>query len=506
MKRIRTVLAAAAAGGLATLGLAVASPAAHATTYPAESPSFGKANLLSADDSDFENGTGTWVSPASGGNSTVTQDTVHSYLHADSLLLTATASGSDAAQGLGAPNDNVIPVTAGDVYRLSGWVRTGSAVTGRTVTWSAEFRDSTGAIIGNRDNATTQTLASSAKWQYVSGTLTAPSGAVDLAFPRITEAGVSASEALNVDEVMILPYRAATVIGAKDPSTDGSSYSTMNSAIGPSQVDKEFYGGSLPSSYSSSNCANLPSTITCVEAYKTPDTNVASFTASIPAGRNTILVFHQEPEGDTFANGPDGCSTGTNGGNFVCEAEAQSALIRGATTSSNVENVFFADDSSGYNYGTGRVGADCSYTVPTAYVDMYFMDHYENPADGSDSQSYGTAENRSEFTNWIGCVGPQNKPVGFGEYGLNCPTTNTPDAATTYEAMDADNTLLEGQSFTGTTGGTSAVTYNLPVMDWMYWWYNNDGVCQFTTGGSPDGTQAVQAWQSAETQNGGGAN
>jgi hypothetical protein len=49
----------------------------------------------------------------------------------------------------------------------------------------------------------------------------------------------------------------------------------------------------------------------------------------------------------------------------------------------------------------------------------------------------------------------------------------------------------------------------VPVVLWEYWWDTNgdsSGNCQFTKGGSPDGTQAVTQWQANETQNGGGAN
>ena len=257
-----------------------------------------------------------------------------------------------------------------------------------------------------------------------------------------------------MDEVLVEPYRAATLIGAKDPSTDGSAWSSANAAIGPLQVDKMFYGTttSLPSSYSSSQCANLPAAVTCVLAYKVADTNVASFVSSIPAGANTIMVWYQEPEGNSFSS-CEGVNKGSNGANFVCEFEHQADLIRANVTSANRANVWVAMDAGGYQYGTGRNGPACAFIPPSSSVDFYLEDAYEDPANGSNLASWGTAEENSEWTNWIGCVGPQNKPI-----------------------------------------------------DWMYWWYDNGVQCQFTTGGNPDGTQAVQQWQANETQNGGGAN
>lgn len=166
-----------------------------------------------------------------------------------------------------------------------------------------------------------------------------------------------------MDEVLVEPYRAATLIGAKDPSTDGSAWSSANAAIGPLQVDKMFYGTttSLPSSYSSSQCANLPAAVTCVLAYKVADTNVASFVSSIPAGANTIMVWYQEPEGNSFSS-CEGVNKGSNGANFVCEFEHQADLIRANVTSANRANVWVAMDAGGYQYGTGRNGPACAFT------------------------------------------------------------------------------------------------------------------------------------------------
>jgi hypothetical protein len=529
--RWRAAVATLSAAGLAALGLTLTGPAqqARATTYPTETPSWGAANLLSYDDSDFENGQGTWGEP-SGGNASVTQDTTTAFLHNASLLMTAgtAGTGTQAAQAMNAAPFNVIPVTAGDTYRLSAWVLTGTAVSNRTVTFSAGFRDSAGNFVP-RVSAASQTLKSNTQWQYVSGTIQAPAGTVDMAFPRITEAGgVIAGETLNVDEVMITPDRAAVLIGAKDPSTDGSQFQNANTAIGPLQVDKVFEAKALPTSYNGSECATVQQSglnVTCVYNYSDPS-NTAAFVKTIPPGENVILVYLGEPE----LKG--GCCGGAS--SFVSLFEKESGVIRSSVTSANKENVFVAEDSDSYAYRTGGIGtvsADgktlCPWIVPSSSVDFYLDDLYMDVEPPPNGGSINGIEG-DRWNNWIYCVthaqqpgGQQLKPVGLGEYGLN--GTNSPNYAndsTTYQSMSADNSYLEAQSFEADNNGVvTGFFYNLPVVDWMYWWYNNNPAncgttgnppCsypQFTSAGNPPyGQRAVQQWQANETLNGGGAN
>lgn len=490
MTKTRSSFAAVFVAICAVLGLlSFGVPAAHALTGVPEPTSWGKANLISYADSDFESGVGNWA-PVS--NATISQDSTASLHGNDSLRMAASAAGDASIKMGSSANQSQVSVTGGDTYRLSGWFKT--AQSGRTITFADGFYDSSGTWIGWTSGS--PVTLNPGQWQYVSETITAPSNAAStISSPKITETGMNAGEALNVDEVIEQPYRAALTIGGKDPSTDGSQWNYMNNTIGPSQVDKEFYSGQLPANYANSNCANLPTNVTCVEAYKTASANTASFVQSIPAGRQVIIVYHQEPEGDY-----------SSGSQFVSEFESEANVVHSNTTDANRANVFMADDSSGYNYGNGRVGADCSYTVPNKYADLYFMDHYMNPVDGSNSASYGTAEQQSEFKNWIGCVGPQNRPLGFGEYGTNCKSGMNPDDSTVAQTFAADNSLLESESFPSSTNGTAGPSYHLPFVDWMYWWYNNTDNCQFQPGASPDGTGVTNQWQANETQNGGGAN
>jgi hypothetical protein len=485
------------ASALAVVGgglvFTAAAPVAHATGL--EPTSWGAANMISAADSDFEGSLGTWVSYS---NTTVSDDSSQAFLHRGSMKLTATTSGTQAAK-MGGTGALQVNVTGGDTYRESAWVKV-PAAGGRTITFADGFYNAGGTWLG-WTSGTTVTLNSTGKWQYVSSLITAPATAgYMLGSPRITETGVAAGEVMNVDEVMVEPYRAATLIGAKDPSTNASQFASANSTIGPLQADKMFYDPSqaLPASYSASTCASLPVNVTCVLSYKVQNTNVASFVGSIPPGRNTIIVWWQEAERFAFT-GP-----GSNGQNFVADFEAQANLIRASVTAANISNVFVAMDSSTYQYQAGSshnlggAGAGCTFIPPAQYVDFYLGDHYEPTASGGNMPSVAgpaSASPGAEWTGWLGCVAPQNKPIGIAEYGLNGDNSpNYGNDPTTAQAFAADNTYLESQPD------------GLPVMLWAYWWYNNDANWQFTPGGSPNGTQAVTQWQANEHQNGGGAN
>lgn len=478
--------AAGAALACATIGLA-APPAALAAALagnPTATPSWGAANLISYQDSDFEGGIGDWVSVA---NSTLTDDATAAFLHADSLKAVATTAGTQQFKlGPTAGQVNVIP---GDQYRISGWFKA-PASTGRTITWALGFFTATGTWLG-WTSATASTLTNSGGWQYVSAVITAPATA-GYAFgsPRVTETGVSAGEALRLDEVLVEPYRAATLIGEHGAGDAASDFTTANAAIGPAQVDKIFYTTTLPTTYSGSVCAMLPVNVTCLITYKTMTTNVTAFVQSIPAGRSVIMVFWQEPEAHSFS------FAGLTGGPaFVAEFENQSALIRSAAA--NAPNITVAMDGSDFQYDPGAsndLGAACQFIPPAQYVDLYLIDKYEQTASGGNLAA-GMSANAAEWTDWLGCAAAQQKPIGIAEYGLNCGDAGTaaPNNLTTSQGMAADNTYLAGEPD------------GLPVLMWAYWYNDNVG-CEFTAGGAPSGSAAVSQWIANETQNGGGAN
>jgi hypothetical protein len=306
--------------------------------------------------------------------------------------------------------------------------------------------------------------------------------------------------------VLFEPYRAATIIGAEDNSGDCTSFSAANTAIGPLQSCKIFYGPTtaLPSTWSGSDCAALPANVACVITFKdfaNSSNNLATYVGDIPAGKPVILIPYQEPEDPKTSWSYDG---ETGGPAYVAEAENEISIIRAAETSANIANIWVAGDSEDYQYDPGTSHDDaggCSYIIPGQYVDMYLDDHYEWSATGSDmpNDSPDSGAN-TEWSTWLGCVDTQGRPIGLAEYGLNCGQSGgvgaLPDALTTSEGMSADNTYLEGQPA------------GLSVALWEYWWDSNgdsSGNCDFTEDGSPDGSQAVTQWSADETQNGGGA-
>jgi hypothetical protein len=497
---VRRILALVAVAGLTAIGVSSAVP--HVRAASVEPSSWGAANLLSAADSDFESGVSGWEAVS---NTTVSWNTGSAFHGDASMKLTATASGDQSAKA--EMGGNQINVTGPDTYRISAWVKTGTAVSGRTVQFGIGAYNSSGTWLG-WTYGTANTLADTTTWQYVSETVTALTGtAYVLGSPKLTEDNVSAGETLSVDEVLFEPYRAATIIGAEDGGGDCTSFSTANADIGPLQSCKIFYGPTdpLPATWSGSDCANLPSDVACVITFKDFDNasnNLATFVGNVPAGKPVILIPYQEPESPKVSWSYDGK---TGGPAYVAEAENEISVIRGAEKTSSTANIWVAEDSEDYQYDPGSNHDDagnCSYIIPGQYVDMYLDDHYEFSATGSDmpNDSPDSGAN-SEWTTWLGCVGAQGRPIGLAEYGLNCGQVNgvgaMPNALTTSEGIKADNGYLEDQPA------------GLPVVLWEYWWDTNGdstGNCQFTQGGSPDGSEAVTQWQDNETQNGGGAN
>lgn len=495
---MRRILALAAVAVLSAIG--VSSAATHVRAASVEPSSWGAANLLSAADSDFESGVSGWQAVS---NTTVSRNTSSAFHGDASMKLTATASGDQSAKA--EMGGNQINVTGGDTYRISAWVQTGTAVSGRTVQFGIGAYKSSNTWLG-WTYGTANTLADTTKWQYVSETVTAPSGATYvLGSPKLTEDNVNAGETLGVDGVLFEPYRAATIIGAEDGSGNCASFSTANTDIGPLQSCKIFYGPAnpLPTTWNASPCANLPPDVTCVISFKDLDNasnNLATFVGIIPAGKPVILIPYQEPEKISWSY--DGK---TGGPAYVAEAESEISVIRGAETSSNIANIWVADDSEDYQYDPGtnhENGVGCSFIIPGQYVDMYLDDHYEFSASGKDMPN-DTADSgaNTEWNTWLGCVDTQDRPIGLAEYGLNCGQDNgvgaMPNALSTSAGMSADNSYLESEP------------EGLPVVLWEYWWdTNNDpsNNCQFTEGGSPDGSEAVTQWEDNETQNGGGAN
>jgi hypothetical protein len=256
--------------------------------------------------------------------------------------------------------------------------------------------------------------------------------------------------------------RVATWIGAR--ATD---WTTANATIGPLQTQRVFYKTTLPATFAASQCGPLPSDVMCIVSYKTPDTNVASFVASIPAGRTApvMIIFHHEPEAD-FPSGAD----------FVAEFDAQSAEIRaaarGAGLTTGPAGEVEVDMAAGsYQYGaSSRHGYDCSYIPPASDVDHYTVDAYQG-------QLGGLAKNAG-FVRWLSCTQGKGIIRGITEYGLGACQGN----AAREQDMASDLAYLP------------TVLPKLYLLE--YWWENTTSSCdqewQFTD------AQTIAEWQSIE--------
>jgi hypothetical protein len=510
--RVRWLTAVLIGACLAAAGLA-ATPAARAAS-PAEQPGpFEVGNLLDYANSDFEGTIGNWVSDS---NADLSDDTQQAYLHNDSLLDSVPPGGTSSFRLSGTPNAITIPLnpgTNGAVYRVAAYFKT-SGTAGETVQFSLGCWNSQNAYLGLETGATNSLLASSA-WQYSEDDITVPS---DCAYvqgsPKVTLGGLPVNAAVNMDEAIFAPYRAALIIGAHgETGLDGGNTYTAtdwvdtNTSIGPLQSDKELYGAqsvALPTQWddSTNNCyeiekqisnsADWPACVMSFADYQSSETAFQDLFAGLPAAQMVIMVFHGEPEGS---------SDFSSGAQYVSEFETESQYIREAAVTSSgtaMPNVFVAMDSEDYQYGNGAkdsAGTGCHYIPPPSYTDFYLTDHYDEGANGdslpnetSTDPDDPTTTDGQKWSTWLNCVQSYNKPLGLAEYGLDC-TTN-PDQSVVTQEMQADDNYLAA-----IPGATE------PTIMWESW-YSDSGVspgCVFNNSAG-----GITQWQDGETQNGGG--
>jgi len=253
--------------------------------------------------------------------------------------------------------------------------------------------------------------------------------------------------------------RAAILTGAAEFPYTVAGWQAGNTAIGPLQTQRIFYSGALPASFTGSYCDQLEkaasNAITCVISYKTQTTNVAGFVAGIPATDHVIMIFHHEPENDTFSG------SGTNGQNFVSQFEAQSTLItNSAAAAGNSAEVKVAMAAMAWQYQSSSYhGYSCSYIPPDQYVAYYLTDIYEPAPNG---RPLNTGPVASQWNNWLACVNAANnanphprKALGIAEYGLGTLAGDSVRAST----ITADDAYLKA-NFT-----------NFAL--WEYWDENN---------------------------------
>jgi hypothetical protein len=551
-----------AAATVAAAGLTLSGPAqqALATTITQTGP-FPVGNLLNYANSDIESAGFNWapdqsqpndISPTGFG-----QDSTVSLMHGHSLSVTASGTGTVIYKlGNGQDNTSVaitLPKTGGG-YRVGAYMKVPSGTNVHTVEFDLGCYDSTGVWLGWATGAPV-TMNTTGTWQYAEDDFLPtsnplPSGCAQVqGSPRVEVTNMHAGGVVHMDDAIFAPYRAAIAIGAHGlKGCDGpacpytaADWWAANQAIAPLpnkalQTDKEFSSnGNLPASFSDTNCAGDESQVTthgltsakwpvCIITYQNPVTStngmtspaMDSFLASVPKGQEIILVWAQEPEGGSFlppSNPMPGCTTQTTDAKaFVCETKLQATFVHNSP--GDTPNVFIAQDSAGSKYANGQVAADCSWITPAsatgAGVDLYLVDHYEY--DTVTGQNVNQVPTADTWQNWLKCASAQNRPLGFGEYGLdNSPDPNGPQApqfpkgckATSQNrqnlpsALDADRTYLAQLP----TSGDPNLVNPAPFAVWDYW--------DSFWGGTPDctvldNTAAITMWQSIETQNGGG--
>jgi hypothetical protein len=523
-KRWRTAIATLGAAGLAAAGLTMAAPGvAHASTQIGPFP---VGNLLSYTNSDFEGSVGDWAPSGSSPNAVVSLDTSNSVMHKDSLLDTAPAAGRSRFRPGGAAGtlDITLPVPGGE-YRVGAYFKA-PAVSGQTVYFALHCFTSGGSDLGFT-NGSTITLNSSGNWQYAEDDITVPSGCSYVEdSPGVILDNLAAGAKVNMDYVIFAPHRAAVAIGAHgDNCGDGNctgnysstDWSDSNQSIGPFQTDKEFNDGLT--TFSATNCAgdeaavnNDPSKFpVCIIAYKSPFTSqpaMDAFLQTVPANQEVILVWHQEPEGDTF----NYCNE-TGAAAFKCETEQQAAYVHGSRY--DTPNILIAQDSAGSWYVNNT---SCSWITPSSStgsgVDLYLEDHYENTqVDGTNvNTETDGGHDYTRWQHWLKCASPQNRPLGFGEYGLDNspiridgPSTvcNQPshnghtNASEVQSAQSADNSYLEALPMSGDPNLVNPE----PFLVWNYWYTDYGGTAVCDVFNNTHG--AITEWQSIENQNGG---
>jgi hypothetical protein len=484
-------------------------------------------NLLDYANSDFEGTIGNWV-PVPGGNATLTDDPNHQFLHDASLLDTTTTAGTSSFE-LGTGSGAVqITATGGDEYRVGAYFKA-PAVSGQTVQFSLTCYNPAGTSLGTVSDSP-QTLLNTTKWQYAEADLTLPTScSYVLGSPEVTLGNLAADAAVNMDEAIFAPYRAALIIGAHgETGLDGGTTYTgadwldTNSILGPSlQSDKEFYGNNsrtLPGAWdsTSNNCYEIEQAISnsaqwpaCLINLAAPDptadppvdlwtqAQISAFLNGLPAAQMLILIYNDEPEGS---------STFSSGAQYVSDFDTESGYIRAAAVLPNgnaMPNVFVAADSETYQYGTTSsddkgMSPACGYIPPTTATDFYLADHYDQGANGKSlpNETSGAAGDTDglKWSNWLSCVQGINKPLGLAEYGLDC--SSNPDQSIVTQQIAADNGYL-----------AAIPNATEPTLIWEAWYDdagNSTPGCVFDNSGKYNGVGAITQWQQDELQNGGG--
>lgn len=529
--RWRFAAASLATATVAAAGLTLSGPTQQvlASTITQTGP-FPVGNLLNYANSDIESASFNWAGDLSQANdiASIGQDTV-SLLHGHSLKIVASGTGTMIYKlGNGQDNTGVainLPQTGGD-YRVGAYMKVPASTSQHTVEFDLGCYNSSGQWLGWAAGPPVS-MNTSGKWQYVEDDFFASTSSVLASCaqvqgsPRVKVTGMNANGVVHMDDVILAPYRAALAIGARGSACDGCGYTAddwlaSNKIIGPLQTDKEFFGGNLPSTtqggqtpFEQTVCYGIEQGVpagqsypACILAFKGSMTqsDMNNFLQSVPHDQQLYLVYWQEAEG----------SYGGTAQQFVSAFQANAQLVHSSPY--DTPNIVVAQDSAGSKYGSDPTVQDCSWIVPPSNTngpDVYLMDHYENgTVNGKDVSN---SVNATEWQDWLKCASAENRPLGFGEYGLdNSPIgpagtaslcdnglSNPTNAKELPLALNADNGYLAQLPMSADPNLLNPA----PFVVWDYWYSNYGGTAVCTLFGSPtDPYGAIPAWKAIESE------
>jgi hypothetical protein len=244
------------------------------------------------------------------------------------------------------------------------------------------------------------------------------------------------------------------LVGAR---TNDISWSQATSEVGALKVTRLFYG-TLPTKFTRQG---IPEGVELIVSYKTQNTNVASYLASIPHGEAVQLAYHHESEGDY-----------ADGSTFVSQFNAQEQIAHQANPA-----IPFVFIGGGYQYGSAkRSGYDGSFIPPAA--DRYYLDSYQQGITGSPLRPASQDPSVQRFITLLHERGKQFN--GFTEYGRGMTDSTHPLTADLVQqrlnVLSADDTYLR----------------SLPGFQVWSYWYTNDS--------KTAGTNPVKQWRLTDTK------
>jgi len=498
-----------------------------------QSAPFPVGNMLNYQNSDFENGVGNWAPDTSQTNNigTFTTDTV-SMEHSHSLKVVAASNASAATMiyKLGNGSTNAVQINlpkTGAEYRVGAYFKGPNSVNQHNIEFDLGCYDLKGTWLG-WSLGSQVALNTSGNWQYVEDDITVPSTCAQVqGSPRVQATNFNANGILHMDYAIFAPFRAAIAVGAHgecaNPCTVGtgtqysaSDWLSTNTAIGPSQADKEFFSGGLPSTtqggktpFEQTNCSDIEQGLpagqpypVCILAYKGAMTqqDMNNFLVSVPPGQQVYLVYWQEPEGSYPGTAQQ----------FVSDFQANAQLVH--TSPDDSPNIFVAENSAGSPYESDPTVQNCSWIVPASSTngpDVYLMDHYENGT--VNGNNVNGSVNATEWQDWLKCASAQNRPLGFGEYGLddsyeanqNQPIPPCDQNQPTTNAQNLPNALVADREYLAhlPMSGDVNLLNPAPFVVWAYWYSYWGGTPVCTVFGNTN--LAINKWQFIENQNGG---